>query len=82
LTSQPERMEPGSTLLRIVNNDTASAFLTIVDNAGQVVWYSTVLSTLDVRQLPDGNLFLPMVTNFLEINLLGETVQSWNVPVD
>jgi hypothetical protein len=80
LTNQPERMEPGYTLFRIVNNTTGNAYLTIVDNAAEVVWYSGVPSTLDVRQLANGDLFIPLATNFVEINMLGNTVNSWNVP--
>jgi arylsulfate sulfotransferase len=47
-----------------------------------VVWYSGIATTLDVRQLPNGDLFIPLTTNFVEVNMLGETVQTWNVPAD
>src|SRR5207244_1133565 len=60
LVNDPDRMEPGYTLFRVVNNNSGRAFLTIVDNGGDVVWYSaTIPNTLEVKQLPDGNLFLP-----------------------
>src|SRR4029077_8272924 len=72
----------GYTLFRIVNNNAQKAYITIVDQGGEVVWYSGVATTLDVRQLPDGNLFIPLTTNFVEVNMLGQTVQTWNVPSD
>jgi hypothetical protein len=81
LVSQPEKMEPGYTLFRVVNNNGTIPFLVIVDNQGEVVWYSSTIQTvLDVRQLPDGNLLIPLTTNFTEVNLLGQTVKSWGVP--
>ncbi len=83
LTNRPELMEPGYTLFRIVNNNSGRAYLTIVDQAAEVVWYSgNIPATLEVKQLADGNLFLPETTSFLEANLLGQTVQSWSVPSD
>lgn len=82
LTNQPERMEPGYTLFRLVNNGTGNAYLTIVDNSAEVVWYSSLASTLDVRQLANGDLFIPLVTNFVEVNMLGNTVSNWNVPAN
>ena len=78
LTNQPAKMEPGYTLFRLQNLFPNAAFLTIVDNSGEVVWYSPMFSTLDVRQLSDGDLFLPISTNFAEINMFGQTVHTWN----
>jgi len=80
LASQPNKMEPGYTLFRLQNYNDGAAYLTIVDNAGEVVWYSAVRSTLDVRQLANGDLFVPLTMNFAEINMLGQTVNSWEVP--
>ncbi|MGO9199493.1 MAG: aryl-sulfate sulfotransferase [Limisphaerales bacterium] len=83
LASEPERMEPGYTLFRVNNNTVSVSYLTFVDNAGEVVWYSPNIelpTTLDVRQLADGNLFIPLTTSFYEVNLLGEAVKSWGVP--
>jgi arylsulfate sulfotransferase len=80
LASKPDQMEPGYTLLRLVNNNTLKGYLTIVDNTGGVVWYSTASSVLDVRQLANGNLFLPLTTSFVEYNMLGQTVRTWPVP--
>ena len=81
--SQPARMEPGYTLFRVVDNSALVSYVTLMDNAGEVVWYSSdaqVPTTLDVRQLADGNLFIPLVTNFTEVDLLGNQIQSWLVP--
>jgi arylsulfate sulfotransferase len=81
LVSKPERMEPGYTLFRLVNNDFKVGYVTLVDNSGNVVWYSSSISTsLDIRQLENGNLFIPVANGFSEVNLLGETVNSWSVP--
>ena len=83
LTNRPELMEPGYTLFRVVNNNSARAFLTIVNNAAEVVWFSSSIpSTLEVKALPNGDLFLPQNYGFLEVNLLGNTVQTWNVPTN
>jgi hypothetical protein len=80
VTNQPAKMEPGYTLFRVENLGDGAAYLTIVDNAGEVVWYSVASSLLDVRQLSNGDLFLPLSTNFAEIDMLGQTVRSWGVP--
>jgi len=80
LKSEPERMEPGYTLFRIQNQNSAKAYVGIVDHAGDVVWYSGVPTTSDVRQLANGDLFIPLTTNFVEVNMLGNTVRSWPVP--
>ena len=80
LTNQPDKMEPGYTLFRVQNRTDNVAYLVIVDNAGQVVWYSGVPSTSDVRQLANGDLFLPLTSSFEELDLLGNTVQTWPVP--
>jgi arylsulfate sulfotransferase len=79
-TNQPAKMEPGYTLLRLYNLNTQAAYITMLDQGGEVVWYSTVASTLDVRQLANGDLFIPLTTSFTEINLLGQTVNAWSVP--
>ena len=78
--SAPEKMEPGYTLFRIQNQNTFRAYVGIVDSVGEVVWYSGLRTTSDVRQLANGNLFIPLITNFVEVNLLGNVVRSWNVP--
>lgn len=86
LTSEPDLMEPGYLLFMIVNRKVPNVgYLTFMDNSGGVVWYCPFPSTVDVeaRQLDNGNLFVQQQSpsnNFLEINLLGETVRTWNAP--
>jgi len=80
LTNQPEKMEPGYTLFRVQNRNTYRAYIIIVDNFGQVVWYSAVSTSADVRQLENGDLFIPLATGFFEVNMLGETVRTWRAP--
>ena len=81
LQSQPDKMEPGFTLFRGQNNG-SPAYIIIVDSAGEVAWYSAIATVLDVRQLANGDLFIPLSTNLVEINLLGQTVKSWAAPAN
>ncbi len=81
LQRKPELMEPGYTLFNLREFNGSISFLTIVDNAGNVVWYDGHgFSTADLRQLDNGDLFMPATTNFVEMNLLGQTVKSTVVP--
>jgi len=85
LTSDPSRMEPGYTLCIIHNRNSSSGYVTIMDSLGQVVWYRKALqsSDIDVTQLGDGNLFIhqqPPANRFLEMDLLGNAVRTWNAP--
>jgi len=88
VTNNPDQMEPGYTLFRVANNTTGGSYVTIVDNSGQVVWYSSALpggafpTPSDVRQLTNGNLFFPEIneTGFAEVNMLGQTVATWTAP--
>ncbi|MFO1488047.1 MAG: aryl-sulfate sulfotransferase [Verrucomicrobiota bacterium] len=75
-TNQPSRMEPGYTLFRAANVG-SQAFLVIVNNQGEVVWYSNTTTLLDVRQRPNGNIFAYTASTFFEINLFAEVVASW-----
>lgn len=90
LTNEPDQMEPGYMLMVI---DTAYTrlgdYIAILDNYGNVVWYSPVPTSAaisayaDVRQLNNGDLFLqlnPPSNEFLEVNMLGQTVQTWTPP--
>ena len=96
LTDEPDEMEPGYMLMVI---DTAYTrigdYIAILDNYGNVVWYSvvpisaSVSAYADVRQLDNGDLFLqldPPSNEFIEVNMLGQTVRTWapptNYPVD
>jgi len=81
LLSDPSRMEPGFTLLDkftrgkpATPDATLPRYTIIVDNAGDVVWYST-LGANTTLQLPNGNLFY-LDGNLLEIDLLGNEKQS------
>ncbi len=83
--SQPDRMEPGYTLFIIQRVATTSHYVTIVDANGDVVWYCLAPGNgdVDVRRLKNGNLFIEEQkppNDFLEINLLGETVRTWHPP--
>jgi arylsulfate sulfotransferase len=80
--SEPAKMEPGYTLFDVQIHSGTYWFVAILDSSGQVVWYNTAPSTADVRLLPNGDLFMPTHTNFLEMNLLGETINSWLVPTN
>ncbi|HKW28757.1 MAG TPA: aryl-sulfate sulfotransferase [Verrucomicrobiae bacterium] len=86
LTNEPGMMEPGYLLFMIVNRKVPNVgYITFMDNSGEVVWYCPFPSTVDVeaRQLENGDLFVQQQNpsnNFLEINMLGETVRTWNAP--
>ncbi|HEY5911011.1 MAG TPA: aryl-sulfate sulfotransferase [Verrucomicrobiae bacterium] len=83
LVSRPDKMEPGYTLFRVANTTSNVSYVTFVDNQGEVVWYSPnfLVSTIaDVVRLDNGNLFIPLATTFVEVNLLGEIVNLWRAP--
>jgi hypothetical protein len=79
-------MEPGYTLFLVRGGNGPPGFYTIMDNTGQVVWYSpapTPTAQLDVRQLANGDLFTefePPANYFLEFNMLGQTVRTLSPP--
>ncbi len=90
LTNQPGMMEPGYTLFIAYNITTGQRYITIMDNSGEVVWYCPTpqAGDIDVKQLGNGDLFLPQgvlpnstaANSFVELNMLGETVNTWNPP--
>lgn len=85
LHSEPAKMEPGYTLFIVQNRTAKAAYITIMDNLGEVVWYSPDPSIVDVdvRQMSNGDFFIEQqkpVNNFVEINLLGEKVNTWSPP--
>lgn len=85
LQSQPTKMEPGYTLFLVQNRTAKTGYITILDNLGEVVWYCQApsLGDFDVRQMANGDLFLEEqkpANRFTEINLLGQTVQTWSPP--
>jgi hypothetical protein len=63
-------MEPGYTLCRAWMNNLTAWYVIIVDSAREVVWFDAAPSYIDVRQLENGDLFVPWFTNFVEMNLL------------
>jgi hypothetical protein len=82
LTNNVGKMEPGYTLFRVGNLTARAGYVAIVDNSGEVVWYSEIPAAMDVRQLTNGNLFFPLndKTAFVEVNMLGQTVKTWKSP--
>lgn len=82
LQSDPSRLEPGYTLFRAAFNSNTKGYEIIVDSSGEVVWYTPVPTLLDIRQLANGDLFYFYTTNFIEMNMLGQRVQTWNVPTN
>jgi hypothetical protein len=81
LTNNVEKMEPGYTLFKVRNLTAGSAYVTIVDNSGEVVWYNELPAAFqEVRQLTNGDLFFPVINKaeFGEVNMLGQTVKTWN----
>jgi arylsulfate sulfotransferase len=87
LKDEPSQMEPGY-MLFIISVEFGSAtvhYITIMNNSGQVVWYAPdpAAGDYDVRQLTNGDLFVeepPPADDFLEINMLGQTVRTWYPP--
>lgn len=82
LKADRERMEPGFTLFRLEVHNNTYAYAIIIDANGEVVWYGDTPSRADVRQLPNGNLFVPSTNRFVELNLLEETVRTSVVPTN
>jgi arylsulfate sulfotransferase len=85
LTSEPSMMEPGYTLFVVWNMNTTHFYITVMDSGGEVVWYRATPEAYDydVKQLGNGDLFIPQgppANTFVEINMLGETVQTWHPP--
>ncbi len=85
LQSNPSKMEPGYTLFIIQNRTSKQGYVTIMNNSGEVVWYSPSpsMGEYDVRQMANGDLFLqeqPPLNRFVELNLLGQTVRTWAPP--
>ncbi|MGO8696409.1 MAG: hypothetical protein ACLQVY_01635 [Limisphaerales bacterium] len=90
ITNNPALMEPGYTLFRVQNNTTGGAYVTMVANSGEVVWYAEasaaggeygpIATPSDVQQLPNGDLFFPETDQkgFGEVNMLGQTVATWS----
>jgi arylsulfate sulfotransferase len=78
LVRKADRMEPGYNLIRAVVNPQLG-YIIIVNNSGEVVWYTSLTSGLENRQLPNGNLLQVLPNAFNEFNLLGVKVKTWAV---
>lgn len=72
--SDPSRMEPGFTLMDRFRRfgDPGAEYSIIVDNVGDVVWFSTVAGRDGQVQLPNGRL---LQLDSSEVDLLGNTFQ-------
>ena len=79
--SQPDRMEPGVTLLEVrrMRNKELYFFLA-VNSRGEVIWYYRHKdSTRYLSILPNGNLlYLSNYNKAIEIRLTGEIVRQWH----
>ena len=79
------RREPGVILFsigrgtRAVTQNPEVEFIVALDQTGDVVWfYRSEFSLMDVRRLESGNLLLmTTVDRILEIDMLGNTVNTW-----
>jgi hypothetical protein len=83
--SNPERMEPGVTVVnvrRILADQNLRRFFSLLlglDQQGEVVWtYRADERISDVEPLPNGHLiYLTTEYRAVEIDLLGNTIRSW-----
>jgi arylsulfate sulfotransferase len=78
--SEPDKMEPGYTLFDIIpegNNAEFGAMIVIVDESGTVVWYQIGSRYTDVRQTANGNLIYLQGSEYIEMDMLGNSVREW-----
>jgi len=81
LESKPEEMEPGFTEFKATRANTGSAYVIIVDQAGEVVWFYGIPSNVwGERRLKDGDFLIPHPRSFSKVNMLGQTVRTWDLP--
>ncbi len=80
--ADPERMEPGVTLLAVPKLLGAEgAHLILVDNAGEVVWYyDSYISITDARMLANGHLLFILSDRLgvIEMDLQGVVHSRWH----
>ena len=85
--SDPERSEPGVTLMAVRSwsgSEEGGTFLILVDVAGRVVWYRSVTDSVGyVSRLRNGNLMYMETLGGVrgaisEIDMLGNTVARWH----
>jgi hypothetical protein len=93
VSSNPVRMEPGYTLLDTLKrklpddvpedipDSTLPIYSMILDNSGEVVWYSN-LGSRNMSQLRNGNLSFVSGTTLIEMDLLGNVNQGVNLDTD
>ena len=83
--SNPAAMEPGYSLfvadVFYEENYSSHFYAIILNSDGEVVWYNAPPPAFDIRQRPNGNLFVTSGAGFLEFDLLGQTVHSWTAPI-
>jgi len=82
ISNQPEKMEPGYTMFDPINIDANVAYFTFLDKQANVVWYTTHPGNIDLQQLPNGDLFYLDPTQLVEMNMLGQIVKTWPLPVN
>ncbi|HEV2693167.1 MAG TPA: aryl-sulfate sulfotransferase [Verrucomicrobiae bacterium] len=85
LTNQPSLMEPGYSMFVILRSGaTTGAYIMFLDPSGQVVWYRPwTANDFDPHQMANGDIFMQQQNpsnNFLEMNMLGNTVRTWTAP--
>jgi len=82
ITNNPALVEPGYTLFYAQNNS-GGTYVTIIDNAADVVWYSGSLPVpAEVQQFTNGDLWFPISSTIgiEEANMLGQKVRQWTAP--
>lgn len=81
VTSEPEKMEPGYTLVEVIpearKNKEFGAAIIIVNNIGEIVWYTTGSRFTDVRQLANGNLLYLAGNKARIMNMTGDIIKEW-----
>ena len=78
--SEPDKMEPGYTLFDVIpegNNAEFGALIVIVDELGNVVWYQIGSRYTNVRQTAEGNLIYLQGSEYIEMDMLGNSVREW-----
>jgi arylsulfate sulfotransferase len=82
--SQPDKMEPGFTLLDkyTLRGSTGGSgeeqYSIILDSEGQVVWYSTSGGNA-MKQLPNGHLSFRPGSNVVEMDMLGSIISKFEL---
>lgn len=80
VSSQPDRMEPGVTLMNVTASRYDDSFLLIVDERGEVLWYyQTPHYGGDAQRISTGNfLYLHGRYGAVEVDMFGDIVQEWH----